>query len=166
MPMIKKINPLWLSFLLLGLMFLLPDPALATQGHGGIEGVYAHQFAHLFFTISMAVFIYWLRQRGLVSERGWQLIQLSALFFILWNLDAFLVHLLDDQLKIIQVKRVGFWTIRISGQYDSNPLKVLYYLAKLDHLLCVPAIIFLYLGLRRLLKDQKPDPARQAEDQT
>ncbi len=148
------------------LMIFTPDPALATQGHGGIEGVYAHQFAHLFFIISMAVFIYWLRQRGLVSERGWQLIQLSALFFILWNLDAFLVHLLDDQLKIIQVKRVGSWAIRISGQYDSNPLKVLYYLAKLDHLLCVPAIIFLYLGLRRLLKDQKPDPARPAEDRT
>ncbi len=165
-PMIKKLNPLGLALFLWGLMFLLPAPAMATQGHGGIEGVYAHQFAHLFFIISMAVFIYWLRQRGLVAEKGWQLIQLSALFFILWNLDAFLVHLLDDQLKIIQVKRIGSWAIRISGQYDSNPLKVLYYLAKLDHLLCVPAIIFLYLGLRRLLKDQKPEPARQAEDRT
>ena len=162
----KKINPIGLSFLLMGMMFLLPDLALATQGHGGIEGVYAHQFAHLFFIISMAVFIYWLRQRGLVSERGWQLIQLSAFFFILWNLDAFLVHLLDDQMKIIQLKRISSWTVQISGQYDSNPLKVLYYLAKLDHLLCVPAIISLYLGLRRLLKDQNPDPARQAEDRT
>jgi len=34
-------------------MVLAPNTALATQGHGGIEGVYAHQIAHLFFIISM-----------------------------------------------------------------------------------------------------------------
>ena len=28
----------------------------------------------------------------------------------------------------------------------------LYYLLKLDHLLCVPAMCFLFVGLRRLLK--------------
>jgi hypothetical protein len=148
------------------LMIFTPNPVLATQGHGGIEGVYAHQFAHLFFIISMGGLIYWLRQRGLVRERGWQLIQLSAFFFILWNLDAFLVHLLDDQMKIVQMKRIGPWEIQLTDLYNSNVLKKLYYFAKLDHLLCVPAIIFLYLGLRRLLKDQKPDPARQAEDRT
>ncbi len=151
------------SFLLL---ILTPNPVLATQGHGGIEGVYAHQIAHLFFIISMGGLIYWLRQRGLVREKGWRLIQLSAFFFILWNLDAFLVHLLDDQMKMIQVKRIGSLNIRITDLYDSNALKNLYYFAKLDHLLCVPAIIFLYLGLRRLLKDQKHDQAGQAEDRT
>ena len=72
---------------LFSLMIFTPNPALATQGHGGIEGVYAHQIAHIFFIISMGGLIYWLRQRGLVRERGWQLIRLSAFFFILWNLD-------------------------------------------------------------------------------
>ena len=144
-------------------MIFAPNPALATQGHGGIEGVYAHQIAHLFFIISMGGLIYWLRQRGLVRERGWQLIRLSAFFFILWNLDAFIVHFLDDQMDIIQVQRIGLWKIRLTDLYDSNILKILYYFAKLDHLLCVPAIVFLYSGLKRLVKAQRLNVAKQGQ---
>ena len=81
-----------------------PDTALATQGHGGIEGVYAHQFAHLFFLFSMGSLIYWLRARKLIREPGWRLIQYSALFFILWNLDTLTVHALDDQFSVVQVQ--------------------------------------------------------------
>ena len=131
--------------------FLFPAAALATQGHGGIEGVYAHQLAHLFFIVSMGTFVYWLRERNLVRQAGWRLIQFSALFFILWNMDAFLVHFLDDQTRIITVKRVGLWRMEIHTPYDNASIIFLYYLAKLDHLLCVPAIVFLYLGLKRLL---------------
>ena len=147
---------LTLFFLIsLTLPIVAPSTALATQGHGGIEGVYAHQIAHIFFIISMGGLIYWLRQRRLVREKGWRMIQLSAFFFILWNLDAFLVHLLDDQLKIVQVKRIGLLKIQLTDLYDSPSLKALYYVAKLDHLLCVPAIVFLYLGLKRLVKEQR-----------
>jgi len=148
---------------LFSLMIFTPNPALATQGHGGIEGVYAHQIAHIFFIISMGGLIYWLRQRGLVRERGWQLIRLSAFFFILWNLDAFIVHFLDDQMDIIQVQRIGLWKIRLTDLYDSNILKILYYFAKLDHLLCVPAIVFLYLGLKRLVKAQRLNVATKGQ---
>jgi hypothetical protein len=153
------------AFLLaaIGALFFLPGPAFATQGHGGVEGVYAHQIAHLFFIISMGGLIYWLKQRGLVRERGWQFIRLSAFFFILWNLDAFLVHLLDDQSKIIQVQRIGLWQIRLTDTYDSNFFRMLYYFAKMDHLLCVPAIVFLYLGLRRLVKEQRLKIAGQGQ---
>ncbi len=145
------------------LLIFAPTSALATQGHGGIEGVYAHQIAHLFFIVSMGGLIYWLRQRGLVQEKGWRMIQLSAFFFILWNLDAFLVHLLDDQMKIIQVTRIGFWKIQLTDLYNSQALKRLYYVAKLDHLLCVPAIVFLYLGLKRLLKEQRLNVAEPGQ---
>ena len=64
---------IWLALFFLAslsLVILAPNSALATQGHGGIEGVYAHQIAHLFFIISMGGLIYWLRQRGLVREKG------------------------------------------------------------------------------------------------
>jgi hypothetical protein len=37
------------SALFLGLIPAVP--ALATQGHAGIEGVWVHQFAHLFFLL-------------------------------------------------------------------------------------------------------------------
>ena len=142
-------------------LVFIPNPVLATQGHGGIEGVYAHQLAHVFFIISMGGLIYWLKQRGLVRESGWRLIQLSAFFFLLWNLDAVFVHALDDQFKIIQLQHAGSWAVRITSVQNNKMLEGLYYLAKLDHLLCVPAIIFLYLGLKRLLADQSPRAPKQ-----
>jgi hypothetical protein len=142
-------------------MILTPKMALATQGHGGIEGVYAHQIAHIFFIISMGILIYWLRERKLVQSTGWRFIQYSALFFILWNLDAITVHALDDQFGIIQAKTIGIWWIQISDSSDQNLLKILYYIIKLDHLLCVPALFFLYLGLRRLVGDNKPEVSRE-----
>jgi hypothetical protein len=138
---------------------LFPSSVLATQGHGGIEGVYVHQLAHIYFVISMGGLIYWLRIRKLIRQRGWKLIQLSAFFFLLWNLDALLVHLLDDQLKLIRVQPIENWKILIGGPYASKLLRLIYYFAKLDHLLCVPAILCLYLGLKRLIKDQKSDLA-------
>jgi hypothetical protein len=99
---------------------LIPGNALATQGHGGIEGVYAHQFAHLFFIVSMGILIYWLRERKLVRETGWRFIQYAALFFILWNIDTIIVHALDDQFRIIQTQSVGTWQIRIDDVYSRS----------------------------------------------
>ena len=139
-----------------GLLLCFPNSVLATQGHGGIEGVYAHQFAHLFFLFSMGVLIYWLRRRGLVRQTGWRFIQYAAFFFILWNLDTVLVHALDDQFKIIDVSKIGEWQIQLTDRYNSKIIQTIYYFAKLDHLLCVPAIGFLYFGLRRLLRDSQP----------
>lgn len=137
----------------IALILIVAEPAFATQAHGSPEGLYAHQLGHLFFIISMGILIFWLRERQLVQAVGWRYIQYAALFFILWNVDAFFVHLADEQLAIIEVQRINPWEIKLSGTADSNILIWLYYVAKLDHLLCVPALLFLYFGLRRLLKD-------------
>ena len=137
--------------------WLVPGTAPATQGHGGIEGVYAHQFAHLFFIISMGILIYWLRERKLVRETGWRFIQYAALFFILWNIDTIIVHALDDQIRIIQTQSVGTWQIRIDDAYSNDFIKLFYYFAKLDHLLCVPALVLFYLGLKRLKETSAGD---------
>ncbi|MGD8703124.1 MAG: hypothetical protein PVH26_11870, partial [Desulfosarcina sp.] len=80
------------------LCLLVPIEVPATQGHAGIEGVWVHQFAHLFFLFSMLLLIYWLRQAGLVKLLAWRYIQYAALFFILWNMDTMLVHFLDEQI--------------------------------------------------------------------
>jgi hypothetical protein len=133
-------------------LLLWPAASIATQGHAGIEGLYTHQLAHIFFAVSMAILIYWLRQRHLVQQKGWRYIQYSAFFFILWNLDAFTVHLLGEQLGWIEVSRVNAWDIQLNARPEHRFLIPLYYLARLDHLLCVPALLFLYAGLRRLLK--------------
>jgi hypothetical protein len=142
---------------LLGMIFLLifftPSTGVATQGHAGVEGVHVHQFAHLFFVFSMGTFIYWLRKRGLVRMAGWRYLQYSALFFILWNIDAFTVHFLEEQLEAVTVSKVDALHIIISAPEGYGWLEVIYYLAKLDHLLCVPAMVLLYLALKNILRE-------------
>jgi hypothetical protein len=135
--------------------WLLPESAPAVQEHGAPEGIYSHQGAHLFFTASMALLVYWLRQRRLVREAGWRYIQYAALFFILWNIDAFTAHFLDEQSGILDTAMAAPGKIKIQVNGNHAELAWLYYIAKLDHLLCVPAMAFLYAGLRRLLKDAR-----------
>jgi hypothetical protein len=128
----------------------LPSMAHATQTHGGAEGLVVHQFAHLFFIFSMGLLIYWLRKRRLVSDRGWRYIQYAALFFIIWNLDAFFSHWLLEQSDTLTVETIEGMRLRISTGPGLQWLGGVFYLTKLDHLLCVPARVFLWLGLRRL----------------
>jgi hypothetical protein len=137
----------------LSLLLATSTPALATQGHGGIEGVWVHQFAHVFFLFSMGLLIFWLRQAGLVKAPGWRYIQYAALFFILWNVDAFLVHLLDEQILAVTITQIRPWHVRIDATGGREWVALLYYLVKLDHLLCVPAMACLMLGLRHMLQE-------------
>ena len=135
--------------------WMVPSSALAVQEHGPPEGIYSHQGAHLFFIASMVLLVYWLRQRRLVREAGWRYIQYAAFFFILWNLDAFTAHFLDEQSGILDTALAAPGKIRIEVEENLAGLAWFYYIAKLDHLLCVPAMAFLYAGLRRLLKDAR-----------
>jgi hypothetical protein len=130
-----------------------PSAALAIQAHGGVEGVYAHQMAHLFFAFSMGLLIYWLRKRRLISIRGWRSIQYAALWFIAWNADAFVGHWLEEQSGLVESQRIGLMQISLSMAPGFEWLAPVYYLVKLDHLLCVPAMFCLLVGLRRLLRE-------------
>ena len=146
----------------LGVLFLA-GPAQATQPHGPPEGIHVHQISHLIFAFSMGILVYWLRQRNLVKEAGWRLIQYAALFFILWNLNAFAVHFLDEQVGVILVKRINFWQVQINAVNGRRSLEALYYFVKLDHLFCVPGMLFLYFGLRRLLKEARQNSSQQGQ---
>lgn len=145
-PMNKRVI-IWM-FLLLG----RPICAWATQAHGGPEGLHVHQMAHVFFMFSMGVLIYSLRKRKLVAVLGWRYIQYAAFFFIVWNLDAFVTHWIEEQSALIEISRVGVMQIDIRPAPGFEWLGPVYYIAKLDHLLCVPALVFWFLGFRRLLK--------------
>jgi hypothetical protein len=142
-----------LSALAVAAGWLAPISALAVQEHGAPEGLYAHQFAHLFFVASMGLLIFWLRQRRLVKQAGWRCIQYAALFFIFWNIDAATAHLLDEQLAVVDIRKTDPWAVIIDTGDSPAVLAWIYYAAKLDHLLCVPALLFLYAGLRRLLNE-------------
>ena len=140
-------------------LILFADPVLATQTHGQPEGLYVHQMAHIFFIISMGSLEFWLRQRNLIKEKGWKYIQLSAVLFILWNINAMMVHFLDEHLDILGITKIDLWHIQIDNFQGSKTITTLYYLLKLDHLLCVPAMFFLYFGLKTILKNTIADVA-------
>jgi len=164
----KKIDSIRLISFLFFLLSLLPDTALATQAHGDPEGLFVHQFAHVFFAVSLAIFIYWLRFKNLIEETGWRYIQYAAFFLILWNADAAIAHLLDEQIRIIEIERIGNWHLKITSADNTVFTIVLYYLVKLDHLLCVPALMFLFAGLKQFLKAQLPpvvEPDNREEPQ-
>ena len=133
-----------------------PTIVYATQTHGGPEGLFVHQIAHMFFTLSMGLLIYWLRKRGLVYRKGWRYIQYAAIFFIAWNLDAFFSHWLLEQSEFITVETIQGLQMRVTTAEGYGWLAHIYYLSKLDHLLCVPAMLFLFLGLRRLYRSSLP----------
>ena len=157
-------NSLWNKIRIVGFIIVMmlagATPGWATQTHGEPEGLFVHQMAHLFFVFSMGLLIYWLRQRNLVQQKGWRYIQYSALLFILWNIDTFGVHLLDEQVDLIQIRQLDAWHLQIDTAARYRHLGFIYYIAKLDHLLCVPALLCLYLGLKRLYYDSQSTPTK------
>jgi len=137
------------------------SPVQAVQVHSGPEGLYAHQISHVFFASSMGLLVYWLRRRELVREPGWRLIQYAAIFFILWNFDSVLAHYLDDRVDLYA--RIDAATLqgKVSLLKGPKELIVIYYVSKMDHLLSLPAIVLLYLGLRQLVgRTQSSGPAQ------
>lgn len=138
----------------------LPATSYATQAHAAPEGLFTHQLAHLFFIISMGSLIFWLKKRRLSDQKGWRYIQYAAACLVLWNIGAFTAHAMDEQFVLVNVTRLDNWRIEIVPPADYPGLALIYFLCKLDHLLCVPALIFLYAGLRQLIKDL-PQPPNQ-----
>ncbi len=133
----------------------LPHVSWATQIHDRPEGLFAHQMAHIFFMTSMIFLVYWLRKNRFVEQKGWRLIQYSGILFALWNIDAMLVHWIDDHLDAsVFIGNQANWSRMLV--IKDHPELIVYYVGKMDHLLCVPAIFLLYLGIRRLHEDGHP----------
>lgn len=123
-----------------------PVPVWAIQVHPAPEGLYAHQIAHIFFALSLGFFAFWLQRRRLVETPGWRLIQAACLLLVLWSLAAMTGHHLEGRLPEAALRSVD------GGRFLAvdDPWTVLYYLLKMDHFFCVPAMALLYRGLRRL----------------
>ena len=142
------------SMVVVGLI-LLPIDGYAIQLHASSEGIITHQVGHLFFLFSMVALIFTVTGKGLDQQKGWRLIQYSAFFFILWNLDAITAHFFDNQIHAVTIETISIGKMRIITNNDSSLLAWFYYVLKLDHLLCVPAMLFLYKGLSSLVDDQR-----------
>jgi len=143
------------------LLILLPMDVFAIQLHASSEGIITHQMGHLFFLFSMVALIFTVTGKGLDRQKGWRLIQYSAFFFILWNLASTTAHFFDNQIHAVKIENISFGKIKIITSNDSSVLAWFYYVLKLDHLLCVPAMVLLYKGLSTLVAEQKSRLTKQ-----
>ena len=153
-----------MGILLLGEL-VFPGSALAIQFHQGSEGIVVHQVGHLFFLLSMVVLVFIITGKQLNREKGWRMIQYSAILFILWNLDTIFAHFFDNQIQEISVENMSLWQVKISARSGSDLMVLFYHSLKLDHLLCVPALFFFYQGLTLLLAQGKNQKDKDLEAQ-
>lgn len=142
----KRELSLILFFLPLIMALLCPGEALALQVHGEPEGVYVHQMAHLHYIFALGYF-FWDLRRTSFTGRGWRYLQLFCLLMACWNALAFVGHLADlylDPQALLQTD--CYLQTQLLSPMTLN--KYLYFITKLDHLIYVPALFFLFLGLR------------------
>ncbi|MCG8636498.1 MAG: hypothetical protein MI863_21880 [Desulfobacterales bacterium] len=142
---------------------LLPAAGLAIQTHQGSEGIIVHQVGHLFFLLSMVVLVFIITGRELNRDRGWRMIQYSAVLFVLWNLDTIIAHFFDNQIQAVTVRNLSLWQVKISAVAGSELLVYLYHGLKLDHLFCVPALFLFYRGLSNILSREKELSEKEEE---
>lgn len=126
-------------------MLLQARPAWAVQMHGGLEGLMAHQIGHLLFLSGMAYLLLRIHRRHRV-EPGWFEFRFFLYCIILWNGLTFTGHWLDEVISPEQFEKIGG---RIIAFHISSPSDFIFYLSQLDHLLLVPAFLFLLLALRK-----------------
>jgi hypothetical protein len=140
-----------LTVLVLPLTLLcVPDQAWALQSHGPPEGIFVHQLAHLFYAAALGYF-FWDVGRNAFPGKGWRYLQVFCVLMILWNLDAFTGHWVGFHIANADIIRPdGYFSSQIAGPF--SPTKLIYFLATLDHLFSVPAIFFLFLGMRALYR--------------
>lgn len=74
-----------------------------------------------------------------------------SILFAGWNILALVGHEAIKLLNSTDFIDKASWNEQIAGPI--TPLKMLYYITKMDHLLYVPAMLALVVGLRTLSKD-------------
>jgi len=135
-------------------------PAWALQSHGAPEGLYVHQMAHVLYMCALA-YLYWDIRRTSFSGRGWRFLQLFCVLIFLWNIIALTGHAVGLTLeKSDFYTDEGYWHSLLLGPITA--VKLIYYLAKMDHLVCVPALFFLFLSLRIFYHESKEE-SKQGE---
>lgn len=137
-------------FLLLLVLTVSPGEAWAVQGHGAPEGLYVHQLAHIFYTAALC-YLFWDIQRSAFGSRGWRFIQVFCCLMVAWNVMAFAGHFLAAFINTSDIfVGKGYLDTHLQGPFTSE--KLWYYFTRLDHLLSVPSLFFLFLGMRAIYR--------------
>jgi len=136
-----------LTFLFCSL--LDPIPAWAVQGHEGAnEGLVVHQIGHVLFIFGLLFLLNRLR-RLTTNDYGGVEFKLFLWLIILWNALAFHEHWYQG---IINPDKFIRTADKITGFIISTPLDALYYFSRMDHLLLLPAFLFLMAALNKWRK--------------
>lgn len=136
------------------LSFLGATPTNALQTHAGPEGLYAHLEAHIFYLLAMVIFAIRIHRSKLWEEKGWQSIVRGLWLLAFWNVWAFIGHIIT--LYIPQGHMMTRDTDMAPVLIVNSFMDVIYYVLKMDHLICVPAVIFLFIGIKSMLLNHKP----------
>ncbi|MCL7488161.1 MAG: hypothetical protein M8357_08320 [Desulfobulbaceae bacterium] len=127
---------------------LLPQAAWAVQQHGGAEGLVSHQIGHLLFIFGMFFLLYRLHI-SVQSGPGWREFKLFVWLIICWNFLTFYGHW---HREFIDPAKLLTMNGKTTGFMISGPMDLLFYFSRLDHLLLVPAFLFLLMALTRWRK--------------
>ncbi len=132
-------------------LLLMPSPAHAVQIHGPPEGFVVHMMGHIFFASALIFLIYILHKYPLDNRPAWKYFKVSIFFWLIWNLDTFLVHILSVRLpKEAIVTGSHLVHSRLKGPFDFE--RLMFYFGKFDHFLCVPAMYCLAMSLKDFCK--------------
>lgn len=128
------------------LLLLQSADAWALQPHGGGEGFYIHQMAHVFFMGSLTYLYLHTRRTQDPVSRGWRHLRLFCILLFFWNLMAFVGHETAVHLTGDDFSDLGTWNERLV--FPISTVKLAYFVAKMDHFLTVPALLALFFSLR------------------
>jgi len=103
--------------------------------------------AHIFFSGAIIFLLYLLHKRPLGTGPAWKHMKVSLILWLLWNIDTFVVHCISGGLPHEAFATSnGFLHTVLAHPLDTK--RIIYYIGKFDHVLCVPAIWFLALSLK------------------
>ncbi len=135
-------------------------PALAIQAHGAPEGLYVHEIGHILYALAMLGFALRVLHSSRLSRKpGWRLMSWGTLLLFAWNLWAFVAHIIDVAIPAdhFLADTRGLKSILVL----QSRIDYLYCLFRMDHLICVPALLLIYLGLRHMLASAPLKPEEQ-----
>lgn len=129
----------------------MPGSAWALQPHSAPEGLYVHQMSHLLFTGALVYLYMHTRRTPELQSKGWKYLQTFCILFSGWNLLALIGHEAIKFLTPEDFIHAATWNEQIGGPI--TPVKMVYFITKMDHLIYVPALLFLVIALRVLSRE-------------
>ena len=140
--------PRIVKLLFSGCVFLLAcvysPPVWAVQTHGGSEGLVSHQIGHLLFIIGMATILFMVLYSRITGP-GWLMFKGFLVLIVLWNVLTFSGHWLNE---FIDMEKFVYSHGNKVGFRVENSADFFFYISQLDHLVLIPALIFLGFSLK------------------